>query len=133
MAMQSLWILALFFGTVFGEVTNNNSTGHQLRSSFKGVDCGVCKNVPESTCKWCDGAGGNAPVNSRPNTPDYGSPSASSGGCPAGLVNCGVCRCTTRSACNYCDGSGGPARVTSDAWSIMPSCTMLLVAFVIGS
>ena len=210
--MQFLWSLTLFFGTAFGEVSKHNATSHDRSlfnlvdcgvcknvpkstcqwcsgsggpaaigsassvpaetsnlvdcgvcknvpkstcqwcsgtggpatvgsaaspASSNLVDCGVCKNVPKSTCQWCDGAGGNAPVNSRPATPDSGSPASSGmydGSCPAGLVNCGVCRCTVPSACKTCDGSGGPAEIsTSDAWSMVPSFTMLLVAFVIGS
>ena len=31
-------------------------------SSVKLVNCGVCMSVPESSCRWCSGTGGAAPV-----------------------------------------------------------------------
>ena len=98
---------------------------HQILVSAKDlVDCGVCKSVPESSCKWCDGSGGVAPVKSNSGGAYGGSPVA----CAAGLVNCGVCSCTTPTACNYCDGKGGPAQITSDTSTLFPRALVMLAA-----
>eukprot|EP00438_Fugacium_kawagutii_P001182 Skav206581 [mRNA] locus=scaffold925:922007:922363:- [translate_table: standard] len=94
--------------------------------SEKMVNCGVCKNVPKSTCKWCDGTGGPAAVGSS------GSSTVSSGG-SENVVNCGVCRNVPESTCKTCDGYGGPAAVdsviTSNAGQNFPGFLLLPLAF----
>lgn len=105
--LQFLLTVALF-STVFADPEENaQASGRNLE---RVVSCGVCQNVPESTCKWCSGTGGAAPVSSV----SSGSYGGGSGTCAAGLVNCGVCRCTYPSACAYCDGKGGSAPIIAN-------------------
>eukprot|EP00438_Fugacium_kawagutii_P003184 Skav218029 [mRNA] locus=scaffold214:240351:240899:+ [translate_table: standard] len=108
--------LALLFSVVSAE---------EDRKLQKLVSCGVCKNVPESTCQWCSGDGGAASVGSV----------NSVGSCPAGMVSCGVCPCVRPETCAYCNGMGGPAAITAgDASSLVPSraLTLLLAPFAMG-
>ena len=122
--MQFLLTLTLFVSTV-SELQNAT---HHSRKLEKLVDCGVCRRVPQSTCKWCDGMGGLAPASSS------ASGSHGSSVCAAGLVNCGVCHCTDPGACNSCDRRGGVAPIiTSDAANSFPSFVMMLSAAAIGA
>ena len=126
LTMQFLLTLALFFSTVFAELPDQENAQVSGRNLEKVVDCGVCKNVPESTCNYCDGSGGLAPVSSVSSV-SYG---GGSGTCAPGLVSCGVCPCTYPSACAYCDGKGGSAPIiASDAVTIFPGMA-ILCAFV---
>ena len=123
--MQLLLTLTLFVSTV-SELQNGTHTAHS-RKLEKLVDCGVCRRVPQSTCKWCDGMGGLAPASSA-------SGSHGSGVCAAGLVNCGVCHCTDPGACNSCDGRGGSAPIiTSDAVNSFSGLAMVLLAAATGA
>ena len=121
--LSQFLLTAALFSTVFADEENVQASGRNLE---RVVDCGVCKNVPESTCKWCSGTGGVAPVSSVSSV-SYGG----SGTCAAGLVNCGVCRCTYPTACAYCDGKGGSAPIiANDAASItMGTGIAILCAF----
>ena len=72
------------------------------------VDCGDCKCVEPSTCRWCHGMGGVGGTSGTSFRVDGTS-------CGVGLVNCGICRCTERSSCATCNGQGGPAAIISGA------------------
>lgn len=99
--------LTLLFSAA-AELPQNATLGRNLENY---VNCGVCKNVPKSTCQWCDGTGGAAPVSS-----------ASSISAPSGnLVDCGVCKNVPQSTCQWCDGYGGVAPVNSGPGGSSPS------------
>eukprot|EP00490_Sorites_sp_Unknown_P028759 CAMPEP_0114658560 /NCGR_PEP_ID=MMETSP0191-20121206/15987_1 /TAXON_ID=126664 /ORGANISM="Sorites sp." /LENGTH=122 /DNA_ID=CAMNT_0001880939 /DNA_START=133 /DNA_END=501 /DNA_ORIENTATION=+ len=120
--MQFLVTLMLLVSAAAELQQDAAAPGRQLE---KLVNCGVCMNVPKSTCKWCSGTGGPAPVSSE------SSISAPSGG-NSNLVNCGVCMNVPQSSCQWCSGTGGAAPViTSDAATMFPSLA-LLAAFALG-
>ena len=129
---MALWTYG--FLVVSAELSGQNATFHG-RNLERLVDCGVCKDVLATACKFCDGTGGPADISSasqprrRTASSSYSQPRRrSSGGsspsssqpsrrrlpaCAADFVNCGVCMCTTPAACAYCDGKGGKARILS--------------------
>ena len=104
----TLTSLTLLFSAAAELPQNATLRGRNLENY---VNCGVCKNVPKSTCQWCDGTGGAAPVSS-----------VSSIAAPSGnFVDCGVCKNVPESTCKWCDGYGGAAPVSSGGSSPSPA------------
>ena len=96
--------------------TNPSRLHRQLGSCNRPglVDCGDCKCVEPSTCRWCHGMGGIGGTSGTSFRVDGTS------SCGVGLVNCGICQCTERSSCATCDGHGGPAAIISAAPPQLP-------------